>query len=180
MRELSLHILDIAENSVKAGATLIKITIAAENGRLIIEVNDNGKGMSRDFLEKVCDPFVTTRTTRKVGMGIPLFKQAAETAGGFFDIQSEEGAGTTVRAEFEIDNIDRAPMGDLAATVLTQLNNDIDYVWTYKVDDRVFVFDTREVKKQLGGVPIDSPEIVMFIKELLSENIQNTNGGTIL
>lgn len=180
MRELSLHILDIAENSVKAGATLIKISVVAKNGRLIISVEDNGKGMSKDFLQKACDPFSTTRTTRKVGMGIPLFKQAAEMAGGSFDIESALNKGTTVRAEFEIDNIDRAPLGDLVSTILTQLNNDIDYVWTYSVDDRTFVFDTREVKNQLEGVPIDSPEIVLFIKDLLIENIQSINGGLLL
>lgn len=180
MRELSLHILDIVENSVKAGAKLIEVTVSAEKSVLTITVKDDGKGMSGEFLSKVCDPFTTTRTTRKVGMGIPLFKMAAEAAGGSFAIMSEEGKGTTVNASFEIDNVDRAPLGDLAGTIVTQLSDDVDYVWTYRVDDREYVFDTREVKEQLDGTPIDSPEIIMFIQDLLNENIQTVNGGIIL
>lgn len=180
MRELSLHILDIAENSVKAGAKLIKVTVAAEDGVLTIEIADDGKGMSKEFLARVCDPFTTTRTTRKVGMGIPLFKMAAEAANGSFGITSTEGKGTTVTAKFEIANIDRAPLGDLVSTITAQLSDSVDYIWTYRIDGREFVFDTREVKEQLEGVPIDSPEIIVFIQDLLTENIQTVNGGTIL
>lgn len=180
MRELSLHILDIAENSVKAGASLITVTVNAEDGRLKIEIDDNGKGMSREFLDKVCDPFTTSRQTRKVGLGIPLFKLAAETAGGSFKIESAEGKGTKVTAEFEINHIDRAPLGDLTSTIITQLSNEIDYVWIYRVDGREFVFDTREVRQQLEGAPIDSPEIIVFLKELINENLEIVNGGTIL
>ena len=104
MRELSLNILDIVENSVRAGATLIKVSVIAKDGFLTIEIADDGKGMSEEFLRSVTDPFTTTRTTRKVGMGIPLFKMAAETANGSFDIKSKLGAGTTVTAKFEIDH----------------------------------------------------------------------------
>lgn len=121
MRELSLNILDIVENSVRAGATLIKVSVIAKDGFLTIEIADDGKGMSEEFLRSVTDPFTTTRTTRKVGMGIPLFKMAAETANGSFDIKSKLGAGTTVTAKFEIDNVDRAPLGNLAETAATEL-----------------------------------------------------------
>ena len=122
MRELSLNILDIVENSVRAGATLIKVSVIAKDGFLTIEIADDGKGMSEEFLRSVTDPFTTTRTTRKVGMGIPLFKMAAETANGSFDIKSKLGAGTTVTAKFEIDNVDRAPLGNLAETAAVSKN----------------------------------------------------------
>lgn len=180
MRELSLHILDIVENSVKAGASLIKVYVVAEKGYIEIEVVDNGKGMDAEFLKRVCDPFTTTRTTRKVGLGIPLLKMAAETANGSFEITSAEGIGTTVYASFEIDNVDRAPLGDLVSTITTQLSNTTDYVWTYKVNEREFIFDTREVKKELDGVPIDSPEIMVFIKDLITDNLEIVNGGVVL
>lgn len=181
MRELSLHILDIVENSVKAGATLIKVSVRASGGYLTIEIADNGKGMSEDFLRKVTDPFTTTRTTRKVGMGIPLFKMAAETANGSFDVKSKEGEGTTVTAVFEIDNIDRAPLGDLAATAATELfDGTPDFVWTFSVENRSFVFDTRDLKKQLDGISVDNPEIAVFVKDLLTENFESVRGGTTL
>ncbi|MDD6361518.1 MAG: ATP-binding protein [Eubacteriales bacterium] len=181
MRELSLHILDIVENSVKAGASLIKVDVVAENGMITVTIDDDGRGMSEEFLRTVTDPFTTTRTTRKVGMGLPLFKMAAETAGGKFDIQSTEGKGTRVTASFEKDNIDRAPLGDLVSTIVSELGDDApDFVWTYRVDGREFVFDTRELRRQLDGVPMDSPEIVLFVRDLLTENFDIVNGGTIL
>ena len=113
-------------------------------------------------------------------MGIPLFKMAAEAANGSFGIMSAEGKGTTVTAKFEIANIDRAPLRDLVSTITAQLSDSVDYIWTYRIDGREFVFDTREVKEQLEGVPIDSPEIIVFIQDLLTENIQTVNEGTIL
>ena len=181
MRELSLHILDIVENSVKAGAALIKVDVVAENGMITVTIDDDGRGMSEEFLRTVTDPFTTTRTTRKVGMGLPLFKMAAETAGGKFDIQSTEGKGTRVTASFETDNIDRARLGDLVSTIVSELGDDApDFVWTYRVDGREFVFDTRELRRQLDGVPMDSPEIVLFVRDLLTENFDIVNGGTIL
>ena len=114
MEELSLHLLDLIQNSVKAGASLIEIIITEKAGLLTIELNDNGCGMSEEFLQRVESPFTTTRTTRKVGLGIPLFKQAALMAGGDFGIISRQGEGTRIKASFEINNIDRAPMGDWA------------------------------------------------------------------
>ena len=180
MREIALNILDIAENSVKAKATLVEITVTAENNVLTVTITDNGVGMSKDFLERVTDPFTTTRTTRKVGMGIPLFKEAAETTGGSFSIDSEPGAGTVVKASFVIDSIDRAPLGDVAESAVTLLREDIDFVWVYTVEDKSFTFDTREIKAELGGIPIDSPEIISFLKDMLKENIESINGGIIL
>ncbi len=180
MREIALNILDIAENSVKAKASLIEITVTAADNILTVTITDNGKGMSKDFLEKVTDPFTTTRTTRKVGMGIPLFKDAAEMTGGSFEIESEPGRGTRVTARFVIDSIDRAPLGDISDTAVTLLGPDIDFVWVYTVNGRSFTFDTREIKAELGDIPIDSPEIISFLRNLLKENIDSINGGTVL
>lgn len=180
MREIALNILDIAENSVKAKASLIEITVTAADNILTVTITDNGKGMSKDFLEKVTDPFITTRTTRKVGMGIPLFKDAAEMTGGSFEIESEPGRGTRVTARFVIDSIDRAPLGDISDTAVTLLGPDIDFVWVYTVNGRSFTFDTREIKAELGDIPIDSPEIISFLRNLLKENIDSINGGTVL
>lgn len=180
MREIALNILDIAENSVKAKASLIEITVTAADNILTVTITDNGKGMSKDFLEKVTDPFATTRTTRKVGMGIPLFKDAAEMTGGSFEIESEPGRGTRVTARFVIDSIDRAPLGDISDTAVTLLGPDIDFVWVYTVNGRSFTFDTREIKAELGDIPIDSPEIISFLRNLLKENIDSINGGTVL
>ncbi|MDD3832202.1 MAG: ATP-binding protein [Clostridia bacterium] len=177
MRELSLHILDIVGNSVRAGATLITINITTVDNLLTIEIIDNGHGMSKELLDTVCDPFTTSRTTRKVGMGIPLFKMACQCAGGQFTIDSTRNVGTTVKATFLVNHIDRAPLGDLVSTMITLISEDIDYLLDYQVDDRRTIFDTRQVKQELGDIPIDSPEILIYIKDLLTENIITVNGG---
>lgn len=179
MRELSLNILDIAQNSVKAEASKVEIGILAENNLLTIYVSDNGKGMSKEFLASVTDPFTTTRTTRKVGMGIPLFKMAAESTGGSFSIESELGKGTTTTATFVIDSIDRMPLGNVAETVtsLIMTSPQIDFKLIYRVDDREFIFDTAEFKTLLEGIPIESAEIINYLKEYLDDNIKIVNGG---
>lgn len=182
MRELSLNILDIAQNSVSAEAKTVTITVTAKDNLLTIRIDDDGKGMPKDFLEKVTDPFTTTRTTRRVGMGLALFKQEAEKCGGKFTIDSTPDVGTTVEASFKIDHIDRLPMGDLAETITTLVvaAPQIDYVLRYNVEDRGFGFDTRQIKRLLEGLPIESPEIVAYIREILTENIKEVNGGISL
>ena len=180
MEELSLHLLDLIQNSVKAGASLIEIIITEKAGLLTIELNDNGCGMSEEFLQRVESPFTTTRTTRKVGLGIPLFKQAALMAGGDFGIISRQGEGTRMKASFEINNIDRAPMGDLAGTILGQvLSTPVtpDYRLLYAVEDASFEFDTREIRRQLEGVPLDAPDVIAWMKDYLEEGIRELNGG---
>ena len=180
MEELSLHLLDLIQNSVKAGASLIEIIITEKAGLLTIELNDNGCGMSEEFLQRVESPFTTTRTTRKVGLGIPLFKQAALMAGGDFGIISRQGEGTRIKASFEINNIDRAPMGDLAGTILGQvLSTPVtpDYRLLYAVEDASFEFDTREIRRQLDGVPLDAPDVIAWMKDYLEEGIRELNGG---
>ena len=180
MEELSLHLLDLIQNSVKAGASLIEIIITEKAGLLTIELNDNGCGMSEEFLQRVESPFTTTRTTRKVGLGIPLFKQAALMAGGDFGIISRQGEGTRIKASFEINNIDRAPMGDHAGTILGQvLSTPVtpDYRLLYAVEDASFEFDTREIRRQLEGVPLDAPDVIAWMKDYLEEGIRELNGG---
>ncbi|MFA5449263.1 MAG: ATP-binding protein [Clostridia bacterium] len=182
MRELSLNVLDIAENSVAANATLIEINIRAKSNILVIEVKDNGKGMTSEFLNRVTDPFTTTRTTRDVGMGLPLFKQAAELSGGRFQIDSQVGKGTNVYAEFQIDHLDRMPLGDIGETVsaLIMTAPHIDYIFHYSVEDASFTLDTREVKETLDGIPIESIEVTAYLREFLKGNITETNGGIAL
>lgn len=182
MRELSLNILDVAENSVKAKASLIEIYVEAGGNLLTLRITDNGCGMDKEFVARVTDPFTTTRTTRKVGLGLPFLKQEAEVTGGSFSVESELGKGTTVTATFVLDSIDRAPLGDLADTMLALLAgaDERDFVFTYVVEGRVFVFDTRDLKAQLGGIPVATPEVLVFIREMLEENIKNINGGAIL
>lgn len=182
MRDISLHVLDIAENSIRAGASLIKIDIAIDAGRdeLTVCIEDNGCGMSKDMLKRVKDPFVTSRTTRKVGLGIPLFTASCEKTGGRLEIVSSSGHGTTLTATYKCSHIDRPPMGDIAETIyaLTLLNPQIDFVFSAKKDD-AFLYDTREIKVTLDGVPVTQPEVSQFIREYLQEGIAQVFGGVI-
>ena len=174
MQELSLNILDVAQNSVVAGASLIEITIEAytENDMLAIVIKDNGKGMDRQTLANVENPFFTSRTTRKVGLGIPLFKMAAEQTGGSFEIQSAVGVGTQVKAVFDTSNIDFTPLGEVWDTVaiLIQMNESIDFVYTVRKGEDEFVCDTRQLKEVLEGAPLSDPMVVRWIKEFIQEN----------
>ena len=176
MRELSLNILDIAQNSISAGASLITIEVSENttDNTLLIGIYDNGKGMSENQVKSVIDPFFTTRTTRKVGMGIPLFKMAAEQTGGGLEIESEIGVGTNVRASFKTDSVDFTPLGDIASTVqmLITMNTDRDFVYKHTVNEREFIADTREIKGILGDVPLDTYEVSQWILEFIKENTE--------
>ena len=182
MPEIALNILDIAENSVRAGATLIKITVSVqpEEDCLTVTIRDNGCGMTPEEVEKVQDPFFTTRTTRKVGLGVPFFKQAAESTDGSFQIDSEKGRGTLVTAVFGLSHIDRMPLGDISSTVYTLIvfNEHIDFRYTYRYGERSFVLDTRDMREMLGnGISFSEPEVSAFIKEYLETNRKETDGG---
>lgn len=182
MRELSLNILDIAENSFKAKASLVEISILQEENMLSIIIKDNGCGMDEEFLSRVTDPFTTTRTTRKVGMGIPLFKMAAEQSGGSFNITSKVGVGTTVTATFEIDNVDRPPLGDIADTIVSIIGNlgDCDLIFRYKAFETDFTLDTKEVRRELENLPINTPEILVFLRDMIKENVKTYFRGVSL
>ena len=181
MRELSLNILDIAQNSITAGASLITIEIAEDTvaKTLLVGIYDNGKGMSEEQVRSVIDPFFTTRTTRKVGMGIPLFKMAAEQTGGSLQIKSELGVGTEVRATFKTDSVDFTPLGDVASTVqmLISMNTDRDFIYRRSVDGKDFTLDTREIKEILGDVPLDTFEVSQWLKDFINENTNELYGG---
>ncbi len=179
MREISLHILDIVQNSVAAGATKICVTVCEDiaSDKLTVKICDNGCGMTKEFLEKVIDPFTTKRTTRKVGLGIPLFKSAAETTGGGLEIKSQVGEGTCVTAVFGYSHIDRQPLGDMAETMLglfTSYEN-INFLYRHSVGSRIFEVDTTEIKNVLGDVPFSAPEVYLWLSEFLSEGEQELN-----
>ena len=180
MKELSLNVLDIVLNSVKARAALVQIEIL-ERELLEITIADNGCGMTPEFLARVIDPFTTTRTTRKVGLGIPLFKLAAEMAGGSFHIESEVGVGTTVRATFDPRSIDCPPLGDMAGTMTTLLSGypDTDFLYRRAVGDAEFVVDTRQIREIMGEIPLSSFEVTSFVREMIEENERElTRGGS--
>ncbi len=174
MQELSLNILDITQNSVKANATLIKIIIVktTTNKMLSIIIEDNGCGMSKEQLEQVVDPFFTTRTTRKVGLGVPFFKMSAEMTGGSFEIKSDLDVGTKIIASYYYENIDMMPLGDIAATMvsLISVNPDIDFVYSFRLNDKEFCMDTREIKVVLEGLPINSNDVLTFINDFINQN----------
>lgn len=184
MTELSLNVLDIANNSVRAGASLIKIIVNIDTlgDNLTLLISDNGCGMTKEQLSKVEDPFFTTRTTRGVGLGIPFMKQAAVGTGGSFQIESCTGAGTTVTATFGLSHIDRMPLGDINSTVYTLIiaNSQIDFMYTYGYNGRSFTLDTREVREILGDIPFTVPEVAAYIKEYLRENKQEVDGGQLV
>lgn len=182
MPEISLNILDVAENSVRAEASLVEITVSVQPAEdtLTVVIRDDGCGMTKEQAARVQDPFFTTRTTRKVGLGVPFFKQAAESTGGTFRIDSEKGKGTTVKAVFGLSHIDRMPLGDISATVQTLIvfNEHIDFRYTYEYGTRSFVLDTREMREMLGQeISFSEPEVSAFIKEYLETNKTETDGG---
>jgi len=176
MTELSLHILDIAQNSIKAGADRIHIGVNEDiDGNLLtITVSDNGCGMSEELKNRVLSPFTTTRTTRKIGLGLPLLNMAAELSGGKLDIWSKEGVGTKVVATFVYNHIDRMPIGDLAATMTTliQGNANVEFELDYKYKGKDFYFDTGEVKTKINPVSIDNAEIIKWLYEYITESIE--------
>ncbi|MBR2924007.1 MAG: sensor histidine kinase [Clostridia bacterium] len=176
MRDLSMHVLDIAQNSIKAGATLVTITFDKdENNMLRFTVEDNGCGMSEEFLKKVTDPFTTTRTTRKVGLGIPMLKQSAEMSDGAFSIQSTVNVGTTISATFHLGHIDCIPMGEICDTLLTlvTLNPEApEFVFQARAGESEALFDTRMVREALGGIPLNEPDIYVWMKESIEEEFK--------
>lgn len=181
MTEISLNILDVAENSTRAEATLVEITVEADTQKdtLSVIIKDNGKGMTKEQVAAVEDPFFTTRTTRRVGLGVPFFKQAALMTGGSFSIDSVLGKGTTVSATFGLSHIDRMPLGDITSTIHTLItfHTQTDFIYTYSYNKKSFILDTREMKEILGDIPFDVPEISAYIKEYLTENKLEADGG---
>jgi hypothetical protein len=177
LREISLHILDIAENSVAAQAKNILISVDEDtlSDRLRISIQDDGKGMDEDMLARVTDPFTTTRTTRKVGLGIPLLKEAAEACNGFLKIFSQPGRGTTITVEFELNHIDRMPLGNLNDTFFSLFIAfpQIHWVFKYYRDGDGFYFDDVDMKKELNGVSLTEPPVLLFFRDIFEKGIFN-------
>lgn len=179
MKELSLNILDLAQNSFTAGATLTLITLNETEKTLVISIKDNGCGMSKETLEQVANPFYTTRTTRKVGLGIPLFRLAAEQTGGSISIESTQHPtehGTTTTGTFYKDHIDFTPLGDIASTVclLAQGCGDGDVVFSHSFDGAEKVnLDTRLLREALEGLPLGNPEVQLWIRDYVLQQYEN-------
>lgn len=175
MLTLADHILDITENSVRAGASLIEISIDedTEKDLLKVEIRDNGSGMSPEMVKKVLDPFYTTKTVRRVGLGLPLLKDAAERSGGGFHLESYENSGTTVKATFGLRHLDRQPMGTIIniMIILIIANSDVDFFYKHRHNDRRFEMDTREIRNEIEDVPINHPEIIKYIRGIMTQGL---------
>jgi anti-sigma regulatory factor (Ser/Thr protein kinase) len=176
MKDLSLHVMDILQNSTRAGATKIELVIVEDVNKdtYTLQFVDNGCGMNEETLQKVIDPFFTTRTVRKVGLGLPLIKQNAERTGGSFRIQSQPGQGTTVQVVFSHQNIDRPTLGDIAGAVVLTASAfpNIHFIYKHIKNGKEYVFDTVEVNEVLDGISIQDPEIIQYLREMITENLK--------
>jgi anti-sigma regulatory factor (Ser/Thr protein kinase) len=175
VEDLSLHILDVVENAIRAHAQRISIMITEDiqHDQLAIEIKDNGTGMSEKLRKKALDPFTTTKTTSRIGLGLPLFEQAARMSGGEFSLSSETNRGTIVRATFKHSHVDRKPMGNIAQTILTLIagNPAINFIYTHTKQGVTYALDTNEWKKELDGIPLNHPEVLRLIREELAEQL---------
>ena len=175
MKDLSMHIMDIFQNSITAKATIISLDIVEDtlDNFLKLEFTDNGKGMTAAMAKQVTDPFFTTRKTRNVGLGLPLLKQNAERTGGYFNLQSIEGKGTIVTAQFVLNHLDRLVLGDVpGAIVLTATANpEIMFTYTHAKDEKKYRFSTLEVKEALGDIPLNDPLVYPYLREMISLNL---------
>lgn len=177
MLELAAHILDIAENSVRAGAKIIEIIIDedSEKNLLTIEINDDGSGMTKEEIQKAFDPFYTTKKVRRFGLGIPLLTDAAQRAGGSLDLKSEKGKGTWLKATFQMNHLDRQPMGDISSTIINLIagNSFVDFIYKHRHNDRRFSLDTREIRKEIDDLPINHFEILKYIRGVIDEGLSD-------
>ncbi|SKA94478.1 Histidine kinase-, DNA gyrase B-, and HSP90-like ATPase [Caloramator quimbayensis] len=179
MRELSLHIMDIIENSISAKATLICLEIIEDKNSDILKIiiKDNGCGIDEKDIEKVKDPFVTSRKTRKVGLGIPLFEAACLRCEGRLDIKSAKDKGTEIEAVMKYSHIDRAPLGRIEDTIMSVLlYPQVDILYKHIVNEKEFNFDSREIKKVIGE-DLTLPDILQWIKQYIKEGIDEIGGG---
>ena len=173
MEDLSLHILDIAENSVAAKADKIEIRIweDKEKDLMSVEISDNGVGMDKATLEKALDPFYTSKTVRRFGFGLSLLSEAAEAANGHLSVQSKKGEGTRIKADFQHSHIDRQPLGDIGQTIITLIvgNPEIDFIFEHKKNGHNYCLDTRIIRVQLNEMPINSLAGIKKIREILKK-----------
>ena len=181
MRELALHILDIAENGINAGADRLRIRVeeSSADDRLTLSVEDNGRGMPAAKARHIDDPFITTRKTRRVGLGLSLLAAAARRCEGDLRVQARREKGTRVTATFRRSHIDRAPLGDMAATleVLILGNPHIDFRYTHRVDGRQWILDTRDLKTELGDLSLDDPTVLRHVSNLMRRALEELAAG---
>lgn len=175
MKNIADHILDIAENSVRAEAQKVEILLSINPETRLMKLSfiDDGIGMNDEMVEKIQDPFFSTRETRRIGMGIPLLMQNSEMSGGQVIIQSEEGEGTIVVATFESDNLDCPPLGDVADAIyfLSSSHLDIHFIFDYKNGDVAYTWDTNEIAEALDGIPLNHHEVKEALLEMLNSNM---------
>ena len=171
MEDLSLHVLDIVENSIVAGAKNIEVQVLEDIKKelLSITIIDDGAGMDEDIVTQALDPFCTTKPNRRIGLGLPLFAEAAKMAGGNLLVESKKGKGTKIKASFQYNHIDRKPLGDMTETIITLIigNPEIDLRYTHKTNDEICFLDTKELKSQLGEIPINSLKGIQIVKKVL-------------
>jgi len=174
--ELAMHILDIAENSVRAGAQLVTIRILEdlEKDLYVMEIADDGRGMNAEERQRALDPFYTTKKVRKVGLGLPMLQNAARNTGGEFRLDSKVGGGTTVTAKFGRSHIDRQPLGNIAASLISLIlgNPGVDFVYDHRFNGQRFTLDTRELKKELDEVPLGHPEVTRFLRRSINDGLK--------
>ena len=177
MLELALHILDIVENSVRAGATLVRVLIRENRAKdlFLMRITDNGSGMTPEERQRALDPFYTTKKVRRVGLGLPMLSDAADRTGGKMTLRSKLGTGTVVEAAFGLSHIDRQPMGNIVSTLITIIvgNPGIDLLYRHEVDGRTYLLDTREIRKELEDVPLNHPEVTGFLREHITEGLSD-------
>lgn len=176
MKELAMHVYDLMENSTAANSTEVKLTIrdSLKDNIYAFTIEDNGKGMTPEFMAKVTDPYTTSRTTRKVGLGLPLIKMNTENCGGGMKLQSEVGKGTRLDFWFQHNHWDRPPMGDLAGTIvmLCAAHEDIHIIYKHITDEDEFVFDTEEIKEALDGMSMNDIKVFNWLKDMVQENLE--------
>jgi hypothetical protein len=176
MQDLSLHILDIVENSIEAEATLVEISITEDiqKNKLVLEIKDNGSGISAEQPSKALNPFYSTKRSSNIGLGLSLLKQATEQTGGYLQLQTDRISGTTITAIFVRNHIDRKPLGNIEDTVIALIysgGEKIDYIYRHRIGDQIFELDTREIKKKLDGITITHPRIINFLKNNIIDNL---------
>ena len=172
MKEIALYTLDIAQNSITAQAKHLGVELVEEEGNITLTITDDGKGMSPELLARVSDPFTTTRTTRKMGLGLPLLRMAAEQTGGMLSIESTLGVGTTVKAVFRADHIDCPPVGDMpgSITLLLQGAPEVELTYTHRVGEARIGLATRQLREELGdGISLAEPEVILWVRDYLQE-----------
>ncbi len=182
MLELSMHILDLVQNSLAAQATRVEIRIREDLKQDVfsVEIRDNGRGIPGEMIRKVTDPFFTSRTTREIGLGLPLLKEAAERCGGRLEVESREGEGTKVLAMFQLDHLDRAPLGDMGETLALLItgNPETDFLYHHEVDGESYRLDTREMKEILGPVQLDDPSLFGFVRQDVQKGLKAIGAAT--